>query len=124
MISQQFTKFIFVGIASTIINYSTFFLFLNFFLLNFILASAAGYFLGLVFGYFFNRLWTFGVTESHWIQKIKYLITYTFSLIIGLLVLNLLVTNLNIQSEIANIYVIFITTVLNFFGTKIWVFKK
>lgn len=88
------------------------------------LSSALGYFIGLSFGYFFNRVWTFQADEDSLIQKIKYFLTYIFSLIIGLFVLNVLVKNLDIESEIANMYVILITTILNFLGTKVWVFKK
>jgi putative flippase GtrA len=124
MISKQFIKFICVGAACTIINYFSFLLLLNLFYINFLLSSALGYLVGLLFGYFFNRVWTFQADEDSLMQKIKYFLTYIFSLIIGLLVLNALVKNLDIESEIANIYVILITTILNFLGTKVWVFKK
>ena len=124
MISKQFIKFICVGVACTVINYFSFFLLLNFFYTNFFLASASGYLIGLLFGYFFNRVWTFHADEDFLIQKIKYLSTYIFSLIIGLLALNVLVKKLNLEPEIANIYVILVTTILNFLGTKVWVFKK
>ena len=124
MISKQFIKFICVGVACTVINYFSFFLLLNFFYTNFFLASASGYLIGLLFGYFFNRVWTFQADEDFLIQKIKYLSTYIFSLIIGLLALNVLVKKLNLEPEIANIYVILVTTILNFLGTKVWVFKK
>ena len=124
MISKQFIKFICVGAVCTVINYFSFFLLLNFFYTNFFLASASGYLIGLLFGYFFNRVWTFQADEDFLIQKIKYLSTYIFSLIIGLLALNVLVKKLNLEPEIANIYVILVTTILNFLGTKVWVFKK
>jgi len=49
---------------------------------------------------------------------------YVFSLVTGLVMLNMLVVKLNLLTEIANIIVIGYTTILNFLGIKFLVFKK
>ena len=92
--------------------------------LNFLLSSGLGYLLGVFLGYSMNRVWTFKHKTESLSQKFKYLLIYLISLFIGLLFLKILVTNHGFKSEIANIYVILITTILNFLGAKYLVFKK
>jgi putative flippase GtrA len=124
MINLQIIKFLMVGIISTIFNYSCFFFLFRFFGLNFLLASTIGYMIGLLFGYSLNRAWTFQSDINSFAQKFRYLCTYLFSLVVGLIFLQILVKNYSLASEIANMYVILITTLLNFIGTKFWVFSK
>jgi len=92
--------------------------------INFLIASALGYLLGVLLGYSMNRVWTFQHQTKSLLEKLKYLITYLLSLFIGLFFLKILVINHGFKTEIANIYVILITTILNFLGAKYWVFKE
>jgi putative flippase GtrA len=124
MISTQVIKFLTVGIICTILNYICFLIFLRFLGVNFLLASSCGYIIGLLFGYSLNRAWTFQSIENSLTHKFKYLFTYLFSLAVGLIFLQILVKNYGVATEIANICVILITTLLNFLGTKFWVFGK
>ena len=124
MISAQIIKFLMVGIICTILNYICFLIFLHFFGIHFLLASSFGYFIGLLFGYSLNRVWTFQSTANSLIYKFRYLWTYLLSLAVGLISLQALVKNYGLATEIANICVILITTILNFLGTKFWVFGK
>ena len=87
-------------------------------------ASGLGYIFGLLFGYYLNRVWTFQSVTDSFKQKMRYIFTYLFSLTTGLIFLQILVRNYGLVTEIANIYVILITTLLNFLGTKFWVFHK
>ena len=124
MIKQQLVRFLVVGLICTIINYISFFILLNFMNINFLIASALGYLLGVLLGYSMNRVWTFQHQIKSLLEKLKYLITYLLSLFIGLFFLKILVINHGFKTEIANIYVILITTILNFLGAKYWVFKE
>jgi len=69
-------------------------------------------------------------TSSSWVKEKnkffvhKYCIVYVSSLLTGLIFLFLLVENFNFIAEIANFFMIGLTTILNFIGTKYWVFKK
>lgn len=124
MISSQIFKFLSVGLFCTILNYLCFFLLLHLFEFHFLVASGLGYIFGLLFGYYLNRVWTFQSVTDSFKQKMRYIFTYLFSLAIGLIFLQILVRNYGLVTEIANIYVILITTLLNFLGTKFWVFHK
>ena len=124
MIKEQFMKFIVIGIISTILNYSLFYILYIFISLHYVIAASLGFILGVFAGYKFNKSWTFDVKEKNKFFVHKYCIVYVSSLLTGLIFLFLLVENFNFIAEIANFFMIGLTTILNFIGTKYWVFKK
>jgi putative flippase GtrA len=124
MIKSQFIRFAVVGIISTALNYSLFLLLLSVFSINYLIASAFGYVCGLCLGYPLNRLWTFELVQDSSDKKIKYLLVYLLSLVMGLVLLEFLVVNLLFRPEIANIFVIGFLTLAKFVGIKYLVFKK
>ena len=124
MIKPQLLKFLFTGLVSTLINYSSFYLFLIFFNLAVLSSSALGYCVGLICGYQLNKQWTFGIKgEVNWILFLKYLLTYLLSLVVGLMILEYLVNILNINPLLANLITIIQTTITNFIIIKFFVFK-
>lgn len=124
MIKEQFMKFIVIGIISTILNYSLFYILYIFISLHYVIAASLGFILGVFAGYKFNKSWTFGVNKKNNFFVHKYFIVYVSSLLTGLSFLFLLVEHFNFIAEIANFFMIGFTTSLNFIGTKYWVFKK
>jgi putative flippase GtrA len=124
MISQQFFKFITIGILGTTLNYLAFLVFYEFLSINYILSSSLGFIIGTVTGYGFNKVWTFGIKCKDTHYAYKYYLVYIISLFLGLALLKFLVAVLNIMPEIANLLTIGLTTCTNFIGTKFWVFKK
>ena len=124
MIKSQFIRFAVVGVISTALNYSLFLLLLSVLSINYLIASAFGYVCGLCLGYPLNRLWTFELVQDSSDKKIKYLLVYLLSLVMGLVLLEFLVINLLFRPEIANIFVIGFLTLAKFIGVKYLVFKK
>ena len=123
-ISIQFYKFIVVGGWSTIINYGIFYILLEFLNVNYLISSATGFICGVFAGYGFNRKWTFKVEKKkQYTEIIKYYTVYTVSLILSLLFLKIIVDVVGVDSRIANILTIVLTTCANFIGIKIVVFK-
>ncbi|MCH9753761.1 MAG: GtrA family protein [Alphaproteobacteria bacterium] len=123
-VSTEFYKFIIVGSYSTIINYGIFYISLELLLINYIIASAIGFISGVFAGYSFNRKWTFSIrSERKKIEIIQYYSVYIFSLILGLLLLKIFVSVVNIDPKVANIIAIGITTCTNFIGIKMVVFR-
>ena len=120
----QFFKFVTVGILSTSLNYSCFYILFSFFSLNYMLSSATGYLFGVFVGFIFNKGWTFQYQIITVKEPLQYITVYTFSLLLGLAFLRLLVSKLNIPPEIANVATIALTTITNFSGLKFWVFRK
>ena len=121
---KQFFKFVNVGILSTSLNYSCFYVLFSFFSLNYMLSSATGYLFGVFVGFIFNKGWTFQYKIITVKEPLQYITLYTFSLLLGLAFLRLLVSKLNIPPEIANVGSIVLTTITNFSGLKFWVFRK
>lgn len=123
-ITKQAIKFLIIGALSTIINYGIFFILFSVFHLNYIAASGAGYITGMFFGFFYNKRYTFRSKMQFKKTLPLYFIIYTISLIIGLSSLEFLVSDKGINVYFANFLVLIITTLTNFFGTKLLVFKN
>ena len=124
MLKEQFLKFILVGITSTVINYSIFYVFNSYFFLNYLFSAFFGYVVGVFVGYSLNVRWTFGVKKDEERSLVKYLLIYLLTLIIAIILLYSLVAALNFKPHIAYIFVVVFATLTNFIGMKYWVFKK
>ena len=124
LIGKQLIKFANVGFLSTFFNYSCFYTLYTFFNLNYLLSSAIGYLLGVFVGFLFNRGWTYQYQKITTKEPLQYITLYTATLVLGLTLLRILVNNLNIIPEIANVLVIVFTSTTNFSGLKFWVFRK
>ena len=122
-IKKQFLKFIIVGGFSTIVNYSVFYFLYEILEVHYIISSASGFIVGVFAGYGFNKKWTFGIREKAARYAYKYYIVYIISLILSLFVLKFLVSQIGLSPEIANVLTICFTTITNFVGIKLWVFR-
>jgi len=123
-ITKQFLKFCLVGLESTILNYLFFIIFLYFILLSYTLSFAIGFITGTLFGFVFNKLWSFESERNPSKEIVVYFVVYLISLFLGMLCLRILVNQLDMKPIIANIPVLAITTLINFFGTKILAFNN
>jgi putative flippase GtrA len=123
---RQICRFLVIGAISTCVSYLVFILLFRVFDVHYILSSALGFFAGILFGYPANRRWTFGVSKSEKkaASVYKYFSTYIFSLFVGMILLRITVEWFLVMPELANVLVICVTTLMNFLGTKLWVFKK
>jgi len=122
---KQFSRFIVIGLISTLVNYLIFFGALHYLSLQYLVASAIGFIGGVIVGFFCNKSWTFESrdTKSRDIV-VKYSAVYLASLVIGMICLKIMVDFLYFSPELANFLVIGVTTCTNFVGVKTFVFKK
>lgn len=124
VLAIQSGKFLIVGAISTVINYGFFYVLLNFFAVDYLASSGLGYMVGLVFGYFFNRNWTFESESEHKTREFtSYFFVYMVSLVASLAFLSFLVENLAFDPNLANIWSIGLSTIMNFLGCKFLVFR-
>ena len=118
-------KFGIVGIVSTIINYIIFLFIYKILNVYYIVSSGTGYVFGLISGYLLNRNWTFvnqvDIAKNYFVG---YFFVYVVSLISSQVLLFYLVEHLFLIPIYANIYVIGLSTILNFSGTNYFVFKS
>ena len=125
LLNKDFVKFVIIGGTSTIINYGVFSLLLNIAHSNYLISSWIGYISWLIFGYFFNKLWTFQKSWKHHIGEIiPYIVVYTFWLLLNLTLLYVLTSLLWIDPFIGNVIAIAVTTMTNYSWLKRRVFKK
>ena len=118
-------KFGMVGILSTIFNYGVFAFLYKIVHVHYILSSIIGYVCGLLLGYLFNKNWTFiSQVDKSKSYIIGYITVYSVSLLLSQTFLFFLVEVLLITPLYANIAAIILSTLINFLGTNIFVFKN
>jgi putative flippase GtrA len=122
---SRFLKFSIIGLISTIINYSIFFILFNTFNIFYVFSSIVGYVIGLLFGYYFNKKWTF---SNKILAGKSYIIKYTFCQILGLIsqqiVLIILVEILLIDPIFSNIISIGFAAIVSFLLIENFVIEK
>lgn len=128
-----FAKFLVVGVINTLIGYGIIFLCLNILNLSYGVSTSVGTVAGAVNSFFMNRSFTFQNDKSIFktvlpfalVTVICYLIAYTLAKKGVVLVLedkDLFSTKM--IDNIATLVGMCIYTVLNFFGQRLFVFKK
>jgi putative flippase GtrA len=82
---STFIKFLLVGGAATILNYSVFLALYEFFDVHYLISSGTGYISGVVFGFYFNKIFTFeSGSDNYYEEGAAYFAIYTASLLMSL----------------------------------------
>ena len=124
-ILQKGYRFILVGAFSTTINYSIFSLLYKVMSIYYIFSSVVGYLTGLSVGYLLNKNWTYiAQIDKSKSYIYSYMFVYFISLLLSQWLLFSLVQFLGINPLYANVAAIGLSTLLNFFGTNFFVFRK
>lgn len=123
-VSKQFVRFALIGLESTILNYLVFIIMLNFLAIHYLPSAATGFISGVFLGFIFNKIYTFRSDRKLSISFPIYLLVYAVSLSFTLLALRFLVESVGITPLFSNLMILPITTLMNFFGTKILAFKN
>lgn len=124
---KSLPRFAIVGCINTGVDFAVFFL-LNYLGVNYLICQVAGYSLGLINSFVMNKLWSFeskmsGISTLN--QFIKFAGINLLSLGASLIGLKLLNGYQSINVYYSKVLVtIFLTQFINYFGYKLWVFKK
>ena len=119
---RQLIRFVLVGVLVTIFNYLLFWILLSIGMVYW-LAMVMGYMFGTALGYQINKDWTFQAKGSN-VKILMYFILYLFSLLTGLTLIMALVEFYAMDPKIANLISIVVTANINFFGSKLGVFRN
>jgi len=92
--------------------------------INYLISAGTGFLSGVFIGFIFNKLYTFNSKMTNTSTIPLYFIVYLFTLLFTVGSLKFLVEIINIPPLPANALLIPITTLINFFGTKIFVFRN
>jgi putative flippase GtrA len=124
-LNKYFMKFVITGILATILNYGVFYVLLQFFGVYYLISSSTGYISGVLLGFYINKKWTYeSKTKAYKKEIAQYFVVYLISLLVGLGILKLEVSVLHIHPLIANVFMIGVTTIMNFLGTRYFVFRE
>ena len=123
--TRQFKRFLIIGSIGTTINYSIYYILIDALEYPYIPSFVIGYLSGLLFGYFYNRKWTFASKEGKKVYEFaKYLSVYMASLVLSSFFLDFLVKYFEIHPALAGVFAIGLSTVTNFLGSKFLVFRR
>lgn len=120
----QFLRFGLVGGLNTAIQYGVFIVLFRLAGVPMVAASAVGYVAGIVNSYFINRSWTFKMAGGKSTGEFaKFLCVNLLAMGMNLLTLKLLVAQVGISPELAQVGAIGSSLVVNFAGNKLWTFR-
>lgn len=119
---MQFIKFNLVGIVNTLVDFSVFTV-LTFFGMYYMAAQVISYSCGVVNSFIMNKYWTFGDKSTpHGYEVFKFIAVNGVSLAVSLSILYPLKPILGVIS--AKVIATLFSMMINFVGSKLWVFKK
>jgi len=123
----QFIKFGMVGVINTLVDYIASFIFLNLIFHDQYIAQVFGFSAGIINSYILNKKWTFKDADGGGGKFIKFVIVGIVGMLSSLLIFWLLrwisTGNTNFDFLIKKIATTIIVTIINFFGSKIFVFN-
>lgn len=123
-------RFVLVGVVNTLFGAGIMFIFYNCLHLSYWLSSASNYFFGSILSYFLNKYFTFRRTERSAKYIVRFVINISVCYFAAYSVAKPLITQLlasasvTAQENIAMLAGMVIFTVLNYFGQKLFAFKK
>ena len=123
-------RFVLVGIVNTLFGAGIMFVFYNCLHLNYWLSSASNYLFGSILSYFLNKYFTFECRE----RSMKYILRFAVNILVcyfvaysvakPLIAQLITSTSVSVQENVAMLAGMVIFTVLNYFGQKLFAFKK
>jgi len=120
----QFIKFGVVGIANTLITALIIWFLLRILNWSDYVSNLAGYVIGLINSFFWNRKWTFNSNSNVRVTVFKFIVTFVISYLIQLGNLYLLLNFTSFDSYICQLLSIIIYTCVNFVLNKYYTFKN
>ncbi|WP_310831309.1 GtrA family protein [Paenibacillus pedocola] len=122
----QFLKFNAVGLLNTLIDFAVFTLLHSLGMIN-TPAQIISYSAGTANSFFWNKKVTFRDRDavkagSDRLQLVKFIVLNLVVLGISVLLMHLLTDSFGLQVLIAKVLVTFVTVIINFFGSRMWVF--
>jgi len=125
---KSFIRFAIVGVINTLVTFAINTACNNIFHLYYKISWVLGFIGGVTNSYIMNKLWTFeskgGNAKKTTKEMVQFLIVNLVSLGGTTLGLTYFVENLGINENIAQFPTVVISQFINYFGYKLWVFKK
>ncbi|MEK6860293.1 MAG: GtrA family protein [Nanoarchaeota archaeon] len=122
----QFLKFIIIGIINTLVNLSVFYILTDVIGVYYMVSAVIAFMFAVTNSFILNKTWTF---EEHLNYKtsskyFKFIVISVIALVFNLILLYVLVEYFAVNHMIAQVCGVFLNFLINFFGNKLWTFKK
>lgn len=122
-LKKQLVRFFFVGVSAVLVDFVVYVGVMRLFSIDYVIAKAIGFISGTIVAFIFNKFWTFENNKFILGQPVKFAVLYTITFFANGGV-NYGVMGLYENTLIAFLAATAVSTVLNFAGQKIWVFKN
>ena len=123
---RQFIKFAVVGVANTLINLCVLYILTDFFKVYYIISAVFAFVVAVTNSFILNKIWTFKenikdrAVKKYW----KFFLVSVCALLVNLFFLYLLTDVFKLYYILSQVIAIGISLWINFFGNKMWTFRK
>ena len=130
LVNNSFSRFVVVGIINTIFGTTIMFVLYNVFHQSYWVSSAANYFFGSILSYFLNKYYTFKYKGWDWTSIVRFVINIVVCYFVAYGIAKPLVKAIfsdmgkRFQENIAMFVGMCVFVLLNYFGQRLYVFKK
>ena len=123
---NQFIKFALVGVVNTLVNLAVLYILTDIFGIYYLVSAVFAFLIAVTNSFLLNKMWTFKESISYRASSkyIKFVLISVIALIINLIILYVLVEYYSIWYIYAQIVGVVSNLIINFFGNKLWTFKK
>jgi len=123
---NQFIKFALVGVINTLVNLAVLYILTDIFGIYYLISAIFAFLIAVTNSFILNKLWTFKESISYKTSSryIKFVLISVIALVINLIILYILVEYYAIWYIYAQIIGVCSNLIINFFGNKLWTFKK
>ena len=123
---NQFIKFALVGVVNTLVNLAVLYILTDIFGIYYLVSAVFAFLIAVTNSFLLNKMWTFKESISYRASSkyIKFVLISVIALIINLIILYVLVEYYSIWYIYAQIVGVSSNLIINFFGNKLWTFKK
>jgi putative flippase GtrA len=122
-LARQFVKFGIVGVSNTLLTLAVYTLLLKVFGVWYVAASAAGFLVGAVNGFLWNRRWTFREHVGDALTPVRWFVVQGCGLLLDLALIYLFVEHAGLDKLLGQFCATAVVTVLTFFVNRAWTFR-
>lgn len=117
---KEISRFIFVGFGAVLTDFLIYNLSLRVFTISF--SKVISFVCGSLVTFNANKLWTFEKKENRTIEKVKFSLLYSISLMLNTTT-NKFIFDYSSDNFVAFMFATGLSTLINYIGQKYWVFK-
>ncbi len=121
-IRTQFLRFILVGVAATLSTYLILIILVEAWQVNVIVASVAGYIVGIVVNYKLNYGFTFRSSRHHHVLVPRFLVVVLVGLLLNIGIMSAGINWFGIHYVLAQLAAVAVVLIWSFAANRLWVF--